>query len=156
MAMKWMSRAALAVVLASAAVATVAVAADPTPIQQARRGHFKEINKAFKAAREELAKPAPSAAVLQASGKTIDELVAQIPSWFPAGSGPESGKTEALPAIWQKPDEFKAAVAKATTAAHAFNVATQSGNAEAVKAAVPALGGSCKNCHENFKAKDEH
>lgn len=156
MALKWMSRAALAVVLAGGALATVAVAADPTPIQKARHDHFKDIGRAFKAAREELAKPAPSIAVLQASGKTIDELAAQIPSWFPAGSGPESGKTEALPAIWQKPDDFKAAAAKMAGAAHAFNVAAQSGNVEAVKGAVPALGGACKNCHDNFKAKDEH
>ena len=29
--------------------------------------------------------------------------------WFPKGTGPEAGKTRALPEIWSKPDDFTAA-----------------------------------------------
>ncbi len=135
--------------------AGAALAAEPTPVQAARQKHFKDIGHAFKAAREALKGPAPSIAVIQASAKTIDDLAPQLLTWFPAGSG-EGGKTEALPVIWQKPGEFKAASEKLATAAHAFDVAAMSGNAEAVKAAVPALGEACKNCHDTFRAKDEH
>ena len=149
------SAAMAAMVVGSFAVG--AIAATPAETVKARQANYKQIGKAFKAVRDELKNPAPSIAVMQASGKTFDELAPKLPTWFPAGTGPEAGvKTEALPVIWQKNDDFKAAAAKFATAAHAFNLAAQSGNIDAVKAAVPGLGGACKNCHDTFKAKDEH
>src|SRR3954471_17339345 len=40
--------------------------------------------------------------------QTIKERSAYLLKWFPKGSGPESGvKTYALPAIWQKNDDFQ-------------------------------------------------
>jgi cytochrome c556 len=154
MSLKTLSGAALAAILAAG---SVAAATSPADTIKARQENYKAIGKAFKAVRDELKNPTPSIAVMQASGKTLDDLAPKLPSWFPAGTGPEAGvKTEALPVIWTKGDDFKAAAAKFASAAHAFNVAAQSGNIDAVKAAVPALGGSCKGCHDTFKAKDEH
>jgi len=151
MTLKTLAGAAVGVLLLAGSVQ----ADEPTPVQKARQAHFKEIGKAFKAARDELKTPSPSIAVLQASGKTIDGLAPQLPSWFPAGSG-KGGKTEALPVIWEKPAEFKAAAEKLSAAAHGFDLAAASGDVNATKAAAQTLGGACKNCHDTFKAKDEH
>src|SRR5215475_14930114 len=41
------------------------------------------------------------------NAQTIKDRSAYLLNWFPKGSGPETGKkTYALPAIWQKNDDF--------------------------------------------------
>ncbi|MDP9102560.1 MAG: cytochrome c [Pseudomonadota bacterium] len=155
MSLKTISAAALAAALLLGA--SGASAQDPAAVAKARHDHFKEIGKAFKGVLDEFKKPTQDMAVIQANAKTIDMLAAQVPTWFPAGTGRDVvPKSEALPAVWQKPDEFKKDAANFATAAHAFNTAAQSGNAEAVRSGIPALGGACKACHEVFRAKDEH
>ncbi len=148
---------ALGAALAATLAIGVAYAQDPVSIAKARHDHYKEIGKASKAIREEMMKPAPDVAVIQAAAKTIDALAPQVPSWFPPGTGHDVvSKSEALPVIWQKPDEFKKDAAGFATAAHNFDLAAQSGKLDAIHTAFPALGGACKTCHETFKAKDEH
>ncbi len=142
--------------LAATLAAGVAYAQDPASIAKARQGHYKEIGKAAKAARDQLMKAAPDVAVIQAAAKTIDTLAPQVPNWFPPGTGRDVvPKSEALPAIWQKPDEFKKDAANFATAAHAFDLAAQGGKPDAIRTAFTTLGGACKTCHETFKAKDE-
>ncbi|WP_159931186.1 cytochrome c [Oceanicoccus sp. KOV_DT_Chl] len=69
---------------------------------------------------------------------------------FPAGSG--KGKTKALPAIWEQPEVFKAAMDEFLLNADAFAVASTKDMAT-YGAAAQALGKSCKNCHDDFKDK---
>jgi len=75
-----------------------------------------------------------------------------VPSLFPAGSG--DGKTEALPAIWEKPAEFKMALDKFVAAANGMAEAVDSGEMSAIGPAIQKLGGSCKGCHDDFKNAD--
>ena len=153
----WTITSAAVAAAVAASFAVSAIAATPAETIKDRQGHMKQIGKATKAVFDELKKPDPSIATFQASGKTLDELAPQVPNWFPAGTGPEAGvKTEALPVIWTKNDDFKKAAANLATQAHAFNLAAQSGSLDQVKAAAPKLGGACKACHDQFKAKDEH
>lgn len=156
MSLKSISSAAV-VALAAASIAAVAVAATPAETIKERQANYKKMGKAMKAMLDENKKPAPDLAVYKASAATIDELAPKVPSWFPAGTGPEAGvKTEALPVIWTKGDDFKKAAANFATQAHAFKVAADGGKVEEIKAAFPKLGGACKACHDQFKAKDEH
>jgi cytochrome c556 len=144
-------------VLAATLAAGVAYAQDPAAIAKARQGHYKEIGKAAKVTRDQLMKAKPDIAVIQAAAKTIDTLAPQVPTWFPPGTGRDVvPKSEALPVIWQKPDEFKKDAAGFAAAAHEFYLAAQSGKLDAVRADYPTLGGACKTCHDAFKAKDEH
>lgn len=146
------------VALAAALMASgVAYAQDPAAIAHERHEHYEQIGKASKALREELKKPAPDLAVVLASAKTLDTLAPQVPSWFPPGTGKDvAPKSAALPAIWQKPDEFKKDALALATASHTLYLAAQSGKIDAVRAAAPALGDACKTCHQSFKAKDEN
>jgi len=147
---------ALATALCVTLAAGVAYAEDPVAVVKARHEHYKEIGKASKAIRDELMKSAPDLAVITAAAKTIDTLAPMVPSWFPPGTGRDVvAKSEALPVIWQKPDEFKKDAGNFAAAAHAFDMAAQSGKLEAMRAAFPTLGGACKACHEAFKAKDD-
>ena len=69
---------------------------------------------------------------------------------FPEGSG--TGETRALPAIWEKPEDFKKAYEAYQTAA--ANLAkTAETDPKAVPAAVGELGKACKACHDNFQKK---
>jgi cytochrome c556 len=121
---------------------------------EAREANFKKIAKANKAIGDELKKPSPAIAILQANAGTIDQLAPQVPHWFPAGSGPESGaRTEALPAIWQRPEDFARKAADFAAAARTLQAAAAGGDIANVWAAAPAVGASCKGCHEQFRQK---
>lgn len=73
-----------------------------------------------------------------------------FPAHFPAGS--DKGDTEAAPAIWQKPAEWKAATAKFqkdTAAAVAMKPATAADFGKAFGM----VTANCKSCHEGFRIK---
>lgn len=148
-------------ILGAAALMLAASAAFAQPDKEAlvkeRHHHFHEIGGAFKGVLDEFKKPDPSAAEIAKYTAVIDTLAPQVPSWFPAGTGPADGlKTQALAAIWQKPDEFKKDAAAFAAAAHTINVAAQAGKLDAVRADIAPLGATCKSCHETFRARDEH
>ncbi len=144
----------------SGAVAVVVVAsaaaADVAGVVQARQGHFKEIGKAAKAMSEQLKSPTPSVPLIQASVKQIDALAPQVPSWFPAGSGPAAGvKTQAKAEIWAKPDEFKRDAAAFGDAAHKLDLVAAGGDLSAIRAQAQVMGQTCKTCHEAFRQRDD-
>lgn len=88
---------------------------------------------------------------LKAHAVALDGLAKMTGHIFPEGSA--VGKSEALPAIWEKPEAFKKAVVAFETAAADLAVAADGGP----KAAAPALGAlakSCKGCHDDFRKKD--
>ena len=62
---------------------------------------------------------------------------------------PQDG--DALPAVWEKPEEFKTAEENFHTAVEKLNTEAQSGNLEAIKVAYGDAGASCKACHDNFR-----
>ncbi len=80
----------------------------------------------------------------------MKEIAKIAPTVFPAGSG--EGKTAALPAIWEEPEDFQEAMDKFVTAADGFAAAVASGERAQIGGAIQALGGSCKNCQDNYKA----
>lgn len=82
--------------------------------------------------------------------KGMANVSAIVPGVFPAGSG--EGKTDALPVIWEDEAGFKAAMDKFVTAAAAIGKAADTGDNGAIAGKLKALGGSCKNCHDNYKA----
>ena len=63
------------------------------------------------------------------------------------------GKTDAKAEIWSQPEDFQAAVEQFTSAAAAFRQAADGGDMGQVGPALKELGGSCKNCHDNFRVK---
>ncbi len=153
MTMTSMKLATIAASLLCCAVAAYAVS--PTDTIAARQANFKQMGKGMKAISEQIKSPTPSLEAIKAGAAAIDEAAGKVGGYFPAGSGPQTGvKTEALPAIWQKNDEFKSDTAKLIKAAAAMRVAAGGGNVDQVKAQFASLGATCKECHENFRAKD--
>jgi cytochrome c556 len=72
--------------------------------------------------------------------------------WSPDAKTGDKEKTNALPAIWENPDGFKAAGGKWYEAAQKLRATTDDAG---FKAAFPAVGEGCKGCHEKFRKPEE-
>jgi cytochrome c556 len=68
--------------------------------------------------------------------------------------GSEKGTTRARPEIWDNMDDFAAKLDDLREAADALEEAAESGDREAIASAVRDTGGTCKACHDEYKAKD--
>jgi cytochrome c556 len=153
MRMKAILTGAVAALMLGAAGA--ALAADMSGVIKARQDHYKAIGAASKGIYDELNKPAPQAAVIAGYARQLDQLAPQIPSWFPVGSGPESGvKTRAKAEIWTQPAAFKTAADGFAAAAHHFDATAAGTDIGAMRTEYPALTKTCGNCHTQFRAKE--
>jgi len=118
----------------------------------ARHESFEAMGDAFKQAGDAMKQDAPDMAVVQSAATKINAMAPKLPGWFPAGSGPDDGiRTEALQAVWTKPEEFRQAAQKFADEAARFEAAAKGGDKAAVGAAMQSLGGACKGCHEKFR-----
>ena len=72
---------------------------------------------------------------------------------FPAGSN--VGESEALPVIWEKPEEFAEAIETAEQATAAFRDAVAGGDRAAIGAAFRGVGAACKGCHDRFRLDND-
>lgn len=150
---KFAKIAAVAVVLSCCGIA--AYAAAPADTITARQANFKQMGKGMKAISDQIKSPAPDIAAIRGGAAAIDLAAGKVDGYFPQGSGPQAGlKTSALPAIWDKNAEFKADAVKLVKAAAAMRAAADSGSVDAVKAQFAAVGGTCKECHQNFRARE--
>lgn len=123
---------------------------------ETRQTNLKDMGAAFKTISDETKKDAPDMAAIVPAAERIQGHATEIGNWFPAGSGPEAGlKTEALAKIWEDRTTFDAAVVKLQEEAGKLHAAAATGDAAAVTAQFPATGGACKNCHDNFRMKEE-
>jgi cytochrome c556 len=96
----------------------------------------------------------PDLAQVRQNAGVIATLAPQVQGWFPAGTGPDVGKTEAKAEIWQKPEDFAAKSRDFTQAAQAFQAAANGNDLAAIRAAHGNLGKSCKACHDLYR--EEH
>jgi len=135
-------------------ISVAAVAATPQEAQKARHEHYEKLGDAFKAVRDNSRGDSPNWAALEkAAAEVVDASVDQQ-KWFAKGTGPEAGKTRALPEIWTKAEEFTAAQKMFSERAPKLQAAVKSKDAAGVQAAFREVGGACKNCHDNFRAPE--
>ena len=95
-------------------------------IMHERHEGMETIGKANKALHRELDCGSPDLGVDPRSAATIADLSQKASGWFPAGTGPEVGKTGAKPEIWQNPKDFAAKLRDFQAAAQAFDAAAAS------------------------------
>ncbi|HEY0114846.1 MAG TPA: cytochrome c [Allosphingosinicella sp.] len=129
--------------------------ADPKAAYQVRHEGFEDIGDHLKAINRELKGGSPSVETLQSESAGLAEKARQVPGWFPAGSGPEAGtRTRAKAEIWSNNQDFQQRAQTFAQASAAFAQAAQGGNVAAIQAAMPALGDSCKQCHERYRGPE--
>jgi len=133
-----------------------ALAAEDMAVIEARQDGFEGISDAFKVIRDQLEGGSPDFALISANAETIQTNAEEISGFFPEGTSVDSGAdTEALPTIWEQPEEFTAAHQRLVDASAVLVEAAASQDAGAVGEAVKGLGASCKNCHDTFRLDDE-
>lgn len=142
-----------AVVFVPAALAVAAYAATPAEAQKARHEHYEKLGEHFKAVRDN-SRGDPNWAALETAAAQVVEASVDQQQWFAKGTGPEAGKTRALPEIWTKPADFEAAMKMFSDRAPKLLAAVKARDAAGVQAAFREVGGSCKNCHDNFRAPE--
>ena len=90
----------------------------------------------------------------QSHAEALANATAELKVLFPEGSG--QGETDALPAIWENPDDFNAVRSTAGQTFAALRDAVAGGDRKAVTSAFAAAGKSCKGCHEKFREEHDH
>lgn len=80
------------------------------------------------------------------------EFVGKLP-WAGFGPGTEKGDTKAKPEIWADKAKFDDYARKLEAELAKLTVAAKSGNLDSLKVAANAVGGACKACHDDFRAK---
>jgi cytochrome c556 len=122
-----------------------------------RHEGMEQIGKSTKAIGQELKKDDPNIGIIRTNANIINDLAAKSEHWFPAGTGPDVGKTRAKAEIWQKPEDFAAKDRDFRLAAQAFTGAANSGDVNAIKPDFAALGKTCKACHDSYRTeKKQH
>lgn len=145
--------------VAAALLGTTAIAAaqlkGPAAVaaQKQRKAGYEQLGKSMRAAKQAIDQG--NVAGVRGPAGQIASLASRAPRWFPAGSGPEAGKTAAKALIWQQRADFDSKMANLGAAAKAFQAAAASGNLDAIKAAHGRLGQTCGACHDVYRSKDD-
>jgi cytochrome c556 len=140
--------------------APAAPAAPVTPDQAKALFHdrhegMEAIGKATKTIKQTLDSGSPDMDAIRTAAGKIDELAIKSSGWFPPGTDKAVlPKTRALPAIWEKPEDFAAKDRDFQQAARALKAAADSGDLNAVKSRFADLGKTCKACHDTYRAEE--
>ena len=107
---------------------------------QAVGGHMQAIVKIIRG-------EVPHTGHLPMHGNAMADLAETAGSLFPEGS--EGG--DALPAIWEDPEDFAEKIEAFRAAAQEFKEAAAGGDRAQAGAALQGLGGACKGCHDDYR-----
>ncbi len=94
----------------------------------------------------------PFDAKAAADNADIAASMAKLP-WAAFVEGSDTGETKAKPEIWKQSAKFKEAADKLIAESTKLAAAAHSGKEDAFKAAFTATAGTCKSCHDDFRAK---
>ena len=94
----------------------------------------------------------PFDAKIAADSAAVAEFVGKLP-WAGFGPGTDLGDTKAKPEIWANKAKFDDIAKKMDAEMVKLSAAAKTGNLENIKVAANAVGGTCKSCHDDFRAK---
>lgn len=145
----------------SLAVILVCALSSPVLAQNAdairtRINSYKQLGASFKTVNDLLRRGDISIPALPQAAQRVANAAKQQYRWFPSSSRAAPGtRTAALPEIWSKAAEFKAAQDSfAKEAALLANLAGK-GDAAAIRSQAKRVGGACKSCHDRFRAESD-
>jgi cytochrome c556 len=131
-------------------------AVDIAAVMHARHEHYEEMGKAMKGINTQLKSGSPDLTLVRRNAAVIAGYGPQVLTWFPEGSGPETGRrTRAKAEIWSDAETFRQRALAFEAEAANFNRIAQGTDVEAIRTAHGELGTSCKNCHDRFRGPEE-
>ena len=111
-----------------------------------RMDRFKENKESMKAIKANLG---GDASIIAKEALAIEAWATQMTDFFPEGS--TQSPSEALPAIWENFEDFKArATANANAAGDLAGLARSGADTSALTNGSKALGKPCKDCHNDY------
>lgn len=126
---------------------------DVAAFMKQRHENYEDIGRNMKVLQDNMKAAAPDMAAVTAAATAIKGYADQMGTWFPVGTGPETGiETEAKAEIWTDRATFDAALAKLQEESGKLAAVT---DAAGFKAQFPATGMSCKNCHDKFREEKD-
>lgn len=139
-----------AALLLAASLASAATPEDAVKYRQAvmntLSGHVSAISLIFSGKVEHQEYLLSHAEALAASGDQIGKI-------FPAGSA--TGKSEALPLIWEEPEKFQKAANAAKDATAQLRDAIKGGDNAAIGKAMKPVFEACKGCHDRYRKEEK-
>jgi cytochrome c556 len=151
------ARATPAAAESSAPPAAPATKEEAQKIMHERHEGMEQIGKSTKAIGAQLKEDEPNIGIIRTNATKISELAARSANWFPAGTGPDVGKTRAKVEIWRKYEDFAAKDADFRKAAQSLKGLADSADVNAIRTAFAAMGKTCKACHDSYRTeKKEH
>lgn len=94
----------------------------------------------------------PFDAKVAADNATIAESLSKLP-WAGFGEGTDKGDTKAKPEIWKEQAKFKEGADKMQSEMAKLAAAAKTGNLDSIKTAFTATSGTCKACHDSYRAQ---
>lgn len=94
---------------------------------------------------------APFDAKVAADSAEVAALMSKLP-WGAFVEGTDKGNTKAKAEIWSDKAKFSEYAEKLQADMAKLNAAAKTGNLDSIKAAVGAVGGNCKTCHDAFRS----
>ena len=121
----------------------------------ARQAGFKQIGSSFKAINDELKRGKPDMAAVATAATRLETHAAQVPTWFPRGSGAESGaKTAARAEVWRDAAGFADAAANLRAQTDRLAALASAGDVAATRKQAAQVGAACKACHTKYREED--
>ncbi|MBV5298266.1 MAG: cytochrome c [Rhodoferax sp.] len=142
----------LAAIGASLAVPAFAQFAKPEDAIKYRKNALFVMQQNFGRVAAMAAGKAPFDAKIAADSAAVAEFVAKLP-WEGFGPGTDKGDTKAKPEIWTDKAKFDDYAKKMEAEMSKLSIAAKTGSLDSIKVAVNATGGTCKSCHDDFRAK---
>jgi cytochrome c556 len=123
-------------------------------IMHERHEAMEGLGKAMKRLHRTLDSSSPDINVIRTQTALMASAAPKIPDWFPAGTGPDVGKTRAKAEIWAQHDLFVRKAKDYLAAAQAIDAAAKAGDANKVMALHENVDKACKACHDAFRAPE--
>lgn len=121
-----------------------------------RHERFEGMGDSLKAINRELKGSAPDVSRIRQETANLVASAEQLPSWFPAGSGPDvHPRSRAKAEVWSDAQGFARAHANFLEQARSFARLADAGDVEQLRAASQPLGKSCGNCHERYRGPEK-
>ena len=156
--MNYLFKAVVVGLLFASSVVSAQAEEDPAGVIEMRRQGFKDMGAAFKGVRDQFRRSKPVMVMIKEYSRPLLRYSREpvIEKWFPQGTGPDQGiETEALPVIWERPDEFSALWQDYVTAAENLSSAVASRDLDLVRQRTREVGESCSACHDVFRAEED-
>ncbi|MEO3435295.1 cytochrome c [Inquilinus sp. CAU 1745] len=131
------------------------VAQTPEEMVETRQDAMETLGDSAKTTAKFIQGEAGTVEDVQAAAADMAEVAPRLPDLFPEGTGQGVDDSDALPAIWENPDDFAERVEAAQAAIADFQPAAESGDPQAIRAAFAVVGQACSGCHDNFRAEDD-